>query len=134
MGTSFDPAGCDFHGPHGQSTRERYLPGCFDASILRGGQLLRLNHQEVIRGRFVHIREDGGELRFAFELHDTPLGRGILRDVRAVAIRHCSVAYQVVSAAFRNKVDEISEANLTEISVLRGLRPSWYGSSVFEVR
>ena len=111
---------------------ECFTSGAMDAGLGDQTQLL-VNHMgSGLRGQFTVLREDAKELAFRFALLDDACNRDVLRQVRAGAIRGCSVGFRSeVSDYDRRRVLLHRRTRLTEISLCRGSsRPAWYGTFV----
>jgi HK97 family phage prohead protease len=135
VAVSFDPAGCSVPSRvDGRSQHEVFQPGAFTASIRAGGTLLRLNHDQPVRGRFQSITEDAGVLTFRFAVFDHVLGQQVVADIRRGRIRHCSIAFRATMSRYGGPMGTtlvIEQADLTEISVLESPRaPAWYHTHV----
>lgn len=125
----FDRGGCCVSTPDGVQ-HERFAPGCFDTSIARGGQQLQVNHGDTpLRGSFLRLLNDGGELRFKFRLLDGPFERRVLEQVQRGDIGGCSVRFKPIQQRYDYRTIEYLHAELLEISLLTGSkRAAWYGT------
>jgi phage head maturation protease len=102
----------------------------FNDSIARNETALTIDHHTTVPGRLTLFA--GRELRFRFEVFDTPLGRRTL----ATAQRG---GFSGVSIAFREErshgegwpgITRVDQATLTQVSLCESGRPSWYGTVV----
>ncbi len=103
----------------GVTTLDRLVEGCFSRSLQEGGQVLKLNHSVVVPGAYRRLAMDAGRLLFAFDLHDSVIGRQIVNDVRAGRVKGASASYRTIRSSWVYEVKHIQEAALSEISVLR---------------
>ena len=112
--------------PRGTTYRahELFSLDCFDDSLRRGGQQLRLNHMSQIPGQFRRLAIDAGSLTFEFCVDDSPLGRDVLDDVRARRVTTCSVGFNRKQSRFDRTTEIIQDAELVEISLLRNCTPA----------
>ena len=117
----------------GVTVHDRLRSGCFRRSIDRGRTQLRLNHGGVIRGQFRRLAEDAGHLVWEFTLDDTPVGRGVLTDVASGAITGCSIGYTRLQRRWDGYVEIIEDADLAEISILKGRSSALWDTSVHVV-
>ena len=122
---------CSLNETHGLQPRgttyrahERFTPDCFDGSLHRGGQQLRLNHTSQIPGTFRRLAVDAGRVVFEFCVDGSPLGREVLGAVRAGDIKHCSIGFTTTRSRFDRATEVIQTATLVEISLLRGTSPA----------
>jgi phage head maturation protease len=127
----FDKAGCGFRTAAGDE-HERFTPDCFDESIARGGQTLQVNHGDVaLRGAFLTIGNDGGQLQFRFRLLDGPLERRTFGQVQRGEVNGCSIRFKSHQMRYDYRTVEHQQADLVEISLLTdSRRPAWYGTHV----
>lgn len=131
VAVTFDRAGCAIFDRDGSVDHERYAIDCFDASLARGGQELRINHGLTVRGTFQHIRVDNRQLCFRFTLFDGALEQRTLDEIRRGECRGCSVGYRRGQQRRDRYILEHQRADLIEISVVLGSsRPAWYGTFV----
>jgi HK97 family phage prohead protease len=114
--------GFDFH--------EQFALGAFDRHLDRGDVALQVDHNGVAIPGELRLVHGGHALDFTFDVHDTPLGREVLRWMRAGECRGCSVRYDHADIRFdpfmRGEV--IVSARLIEISLMRARRPAWWGT------
>jgi hypothetical protein len=83
-----------------------------------------------LRESFSRLAVDGGRLAYRFTLHDGPLERSILEQVRSRKIHPCSIAFVPQAQCRRDVTTVYSRAAPREISLCDGRKPQWYGTSV----
>ncbi len=110
---------------NGAQHHDKLASGCFSRSIDRGQTQLRVNHAATVAGRFERLTAYAGRLVWAFQVFDTPLGQQVMRDVRAgTIIRGCSIGYTRLQRRWDDFVEIIEDADLIEISILKGSTPA----------
>lgn len=119
--------------PHGCRS-ERFAPECFDRSIARGGQYVKIDHEGLAIPGTLTLYTDT-KLSFRFRVFDTSAGRDALDDARAGRYRGVSIRFDEPREQYVNRhVIEVREAALIEISLCKDCRPAWYSTAVWEER
>jgi HK97 family phage prohead protease len=112
---------------------ERFAPTCFDRSIAAGGQTVQIDHTGVpVPGRLTLYT--GADLRFRLHVSDTPFGRATWDRATRGEFSGCSIRFRATPGGERwtdGHVIEVREAELIEVSLCAGGRPTWYGTHVW---
>ena len=112
----------------GAEGTERFAIDAFEDSIARGGQTIQRHHDGVPIPGDVELFIDNRRLLFRLRVHDTPLGRSAISQVRNGTLTGASVKFRQVRGS-GGRINEIAEADLREISLTD--RPAWFGTAVW---
>jgi phage head maturation protease len=116
--------------PHATRS-EQFRADCFDASIARGGQVIRIDHWgDAIPGVLTCFTDN--KLSFRLRVFDSALGRSALDLARAGQFRGASIVFNGRTAreSYKSNVIHVHEATLIEIALCRHTKPAWYDTFV----